>query len=172
MEEFLPGNFMEWTSLQRAQYLEIQTLFSNYLLSSQGDRVSMAASVECRYPFLDYEVLEFANSLPDNKKILGLNEKFIVKKLAKKYIPDMIINRKKFPYRAPINIAELIKDEYVKYILSPERLKQFGIFNPVSTERFLSSASGKDNPNERDCMLFIGILTTQILYEQFVSKQF
>jgi asparagine synthase (glutamine-hydrolysing) len=169
MEEFLPDNFMEWTSIQRAQYLEIQTLFSNYLLSSQGDRVSMAASVECRYPFLDYGVLEFANSLPDNKKIMGLNEKFIVKKLAQKYVPDMITKRKKFPYRAPINIEELIKNEYVKYILSPERLKQFGIFNPPSAEKFLSSASGKDNHNERDCMLFMGMLTTQILYEQFIS---
>lgn len=169
MEEILPAEFKDWTPLQRAQYLEVQTLFSNYLLSSQGDRVSMAASVECRYPFLDYDLVEFANSLPDNKKILGLNEKYIVKKLAAKYVPEMIIKRKKFPYRAPINISELIKDEYVKYITSFDKLKQYGIFNPASTERFIAAASLKPNPNERDCMLFMGILTTQILCEQYVG---
>lgn len=169
MEEFLPKEFMAWTPLQRAQYLEIQTLFSNYLLSSQGDRVSMAASVECRYPFLDYDVVDFANSLPDNKKILGLNEKYIVKRLAQKYVPEMIIKRKKFPYRAPINIPELMKDEYVKHITSSDKLKQYGIFNPISASRFISAASHKQNSNERDCMLFMGILTTQILCNQFVE---
>jgi asparagine synthetase B (glutamine-hydrolysing) len=57
------------------------TLFSNYLLSSQGDRVSMGQSVECRYPFLDYGVFDFAAALPDTMKIRGLNEKYVVKKL-------------------------------------------------------------------------------------------
>lgn len=169
MEAFLPNGFMTWTPLQRAQYLEVETLFSNYLLSSQGDRVSMVASVECRYPFLDYELLEFANSVPDNKKIMGLNEKYIVKKLAQKYVPEMIVKRKKFPYIAPINISELMKDEYVKYMVSPESLKRSGIFNPVSTVKFLSAAALKQIPNERDCMLFMGILTTQILYDEFVG---
>lgn len=169
MEEFLPEEFMTWTPLQRAQYLEVQTLFSNYLLSSQGDRVSMAASVECRYPFLDYDVVDFANSLPDNKKILGLNEKYIVKKLAQKYVPEMITKRKKFPYRAPISISELIKDEYIKYMISSDKLKQCEIFNPSSTERFIASASLKQDPNERDCMLFMGILTTQILCDEFIG---
>jgi asparagine synthase (glutamine-hydrolysing) len=169
MEEFLPEDFSTWTPIQKAQYLEVQTLFTNYLLSSQGDRVSMAASVECRYPFLDYDVVEFANSLPDNRKILGLNEKYIVKKLAQKYVPEMITKRKKFPYRAPINITALMKDEYVRYITNSDKLKQYGIFNPASTERFLTAAQLKPNPNERDCMLFMGILTTQILYEQFTG---
>lgn len=168
MEEFLPKDFMAWTPLQRAQYLEIQTLFSNYLLSSQGDRVSMAASVECRYPFLDYEIVEFAASLPDTKKILGLNEKYIVKKLAKKYVPELIAKRQKFPYRAPINIRELTSNDYISYMLSPDKLKQYRIFNLNSTQRFLSSVLLKEVPSERDCMLFMGILTTQILCEQFM----
>jgi asparagine synthase (glutamine-hydrolysing) len=169
MEELLPKDFMDWSPLQRAQYLEVETLFSNYLLSSQGDRVSMAASIECRYPFLDYELVEFANSIPDNKKIMGLNEKHIVKKLAQKYVPEMITSRKKFPYRAPINIHELMKDEYIRYMLSLESLKLFGIFNPISTVKFISSAAHKQMPSERDCMLFMGILTTQILYDEFMG---
>jgi asparagine synthase (glutamine-hydrolysing) len=169
LEDFLPHDYLEWTPIQRAQYLEVTTLFSNYLLSSQGDRVSMAASVECRYPFLDYEVAEFASALPDSMKIRGLNEKYIVKKLAEKYVPDIITKRKKFPYRAPINIPELMKYEYVRHIISGSSIEQFGVFNRNSVEKFVSSISLKENPNERDCMLFMGILTTQILCEQFIK---
>lgn len=168
LEKFIPNYFSEWTPIQRAQFLEVTTLFSNYLLSSQGDRVSMAASVECRYPFLDYEIAEFAATLPDKMKIMGLTEKFIVKKLAEKYVPDIITKRQKFPYRAPIDISELIKDEYVRHIISTTSLKQFGVFNPNTIEKFIASTLLKESPCERDCMLFMGILTTQILYEQFI----
>ena len=118
---------------------------------------------------MDYEIVDFANSLPDNKKILGLNEKYIVKKLAQKYVPDMITERRKFPYRAPINIGELMKDEYVKYIIESDKLKEYGVFNPISVEAFLRSILRKENYNERDCMLFMGILTTQVLCEQFIA---
>jgi asparagine synthase (glutamine-hydrolysing) len=169
LEDLLPHDYLEWTTVQRAQYLEIITLFSNYLLSSQGDRVSMAASVECRYPFLDYEVAEFAATLPDSMKIKGLNEKYIVKKLAQKYVPDIITKRKKFPYRAPINVSELMKDEYIRHMTSAGSLKQFGVFNPHAAEKFISSILLKESPTERDCMLFMGILTTQILCEQFIN---
>lgn len=166
---FLPPDYGELTPLQQAQYLEVITLFSNYLLSSQGDRVAMASSVECRYPFLDYEVADFAATLPDRMKIQGLNEKYIVKKLAQKYVPDIITKRKKFPYRAPIDIAELLKDEYVRYMTSTSSLKQFGIFNPKAVEKLIASTLLKESPSERDCMLFMGILTTQILREQFIK---
>lgn len=168
LDDSLPPDYLEWTSLQRAQYLEVTTLFTNYLLSSQGDRVSMAASVECRYPFLDSEVADFAAALPDSMKIRGLNEKYIVKRLAQKYLPEIITRRKKFPYRAPIKISGLMKDEYVKHMMSANSLKQFGVFNPDSAGKFVSSILHKENPTERDCMLFMGILTTQILCEQFI----
>jgi asparagine synthase (glutamine-hydrolysing) len=168
LEELLPKDFMTWTSIQRAQYLEAMIFFSNYLLSSQGDRVSMAASVECRYPFLDYDIVDFANSLPDTVKIKALQEKYIIKKLAQKYLPNMIIERKKFPYRAPINIGELLKDEYIREILTPEILRQYGVFNPLAVQKFLCAIMNKQILNERDNMLFMGILTTQILCERFV----
>jgi asparagine synthase (glutamine-hydrolysing) len=168
LEAFLPQDYFEWSPIQRAQYLEVTTLFTNYLLSSQGDRVSMASSVECRYPFLDYEVAEFAAALPDSMKIMGLNEKYIVKKMAQKYVPEIITGRKKFPYRAPIDISELLQDEYIRYMISDSSMKQFNIFNPNTVAKFISSLLAKGNPSERDCMLFMGVLTTQILCEQFL----
>jgi asparagine synthase (glutamine-hydrolysing) len=166
----LPAEFSSWTPVRRAQYLEMTTLFENYLLSSQGDRVSMGQGVECRYPFLDAGVADFAAALPDTMKIRGLNEKYIVKKLARKYVPEPILRRKKFPYRAPIDIAALMRDELVRDALGAESLRKAGIFNPLAVERFVSAALRKESPNERDAMLFMGILTTQILSELFVRS--
>jgi len=52
--------------------------------------------------------------------------------MAQKYVPDMITSRKKFPYRAPIDISELLEDEYIKYMTSDCILRQFNIFNSNS----------------------------------------
>ena len=60
----LPAEFARWRPLAQDQYLEVRTLLSGYLLSSQGDRMLMAHSVEGRFPFLDADVVELANSLP------------------------------------------------------------------------------------------------------------
>ncbi len=170
LRERLNADFNDWTPVQRAQALEAATLFSGYLLSSQGDRVSMGRGVECRYPFLDYELADFAAALPDTMKIRGLNEKYIVKELARRYVPEAIAKRKKFPYRAPIDIRTLLRDDYVRHMLSPGCLSRFGIFNENAVGRFLDAAASKENPNERDCMLFMGFLTTQILYDRFVAS--
>ncbi len=73
----LPKNFMSWDSLSRAQYIENKVFMSNYLLSSQGDRMAMANSIEGRYPFLDHRVIEFAAKLPPHIRMNGLTEKYI-----------------------------------------------------------------------------------------------
>src|SRR5450756_2592721 len=93
---------MNWSDLAKSQYLEATIFMSSYLLSSQGDRMAMGNSVEGRYPFLDYRVMEFTNNLPDSFKLNCLNEKFILKKLSKGKIPSSITNRPKQAYRAPI----------------------------------------------------------------------
>ena len=96
--EDLPSSFHQWESLSQAQYFEIVTLLSPYLISSQGDRMLMAHSVEGRFPFLDTDIMDFCNSLPTEYKLAFLNEKHILKKVASGLIPDSIVQRKKQPY--------------------------------------------------------------------------
>ncbi|MCP3872431.1 MAG: asparagine synthase (glutamine-hydrolyzing), partial [Desulfobacteraceae bacterium] len=76
----LPEDFAERDQFSRAQWLEMDIFMSNYLLSSQGDRVSMANSVELRVPFLDHRIIDFAAQLPAHWKIFGLDEKYLLKK--------------------------------------------------------------------------------------------
>ena len=99
----LPAGFDQWPHLGQAQYLEMTIFLSQYLLSSQGDRMAMAHSVEGRYPFLDYRVVEFCNRLPPQLKLRGLTEKWLLKRLGKRLLPAEIWQRPKRPYRAPIH---------------------------------------------------------------------
>src|SRR5260221_4728853 len=87
IEQRLRSHGKEWTPLARAQFLEITTLLSPYLLSSQCDRVAMAHSIEGRFPFLDHRVTSFCNRLPDKLKLRGLTEKYLLKKLASRWLP-------------------------------------------------------------------------------------
>ena len=67
---------------------------SGYLLSSQGDRMLMAHSVEGRFPFLDVDVVAFANACRRRYKLRGLDEKHVLKRAAAGLVPDEIIRRR------------------------------------------------------------------------------
>lgn len=164
---YLPDGYKDYTAVQKAQQLEIMIFLERYLLSTQGDRVSMANSVECRYPFLDNDLVDFALGLEDRLKIRGLTEKYIVRRVAEKYLPQEILSRKKFPYRAPVSVQKILKDPYFQYVLGPDMLKKCNIFKPETVESFLKKAFEKDVLRERELMLFMGILTTQTLYDCF-----
>src|SRR6266496_615759 len=103
LEEQLRAQFRNWSPLARAQYLEIKIFLSQYLLSSQGDRMGMAHSIEGRFPFLDCRLVEFCNRLPANLKLRGLTEKYLLKKVGQTWLPQEIWRRPKRPYRAPVH---------------------------------------------------------------------
>jgi asparagine synthase (glutamine-hydrolysing) len=64
LRSFLPDHFIKLDPLTRSQYLESTLFLTQYLLSSQGDRVAMAHSVEIRLPFMDPRVMAFAGHFP------------------------------------------------------------------------------------------------------------
>jgi asparagine synthase (glutamine-hydrolysing) len=113
----LPEDFSKWHPVSRAQYIETKMFLPGYLLSTQGDRMLMANSVEGRFPYLDKRVMEFAAKIPPSIKMNGLNEKYILKETFKNILPDQIINRPKQPYRAPIYKSLLDKN-------APEKIKE------------------------------------------------
>lgn len=75
-----------------------------YLVSilNRQDKMSMAASIESRVPFLDYRVVEFANALPLKHKISGTEGKLIVKKIARSFLPKDVIVRRKSGFGVPL----------------------------------------------------------------------
>lgn len=171
LKEELPDSFDSLDYLNKAQFLEISLFLSKYLLSSQGDRVAMGNSLEIRLPYLDYRIIEFMAKVPSKWKIRGLNEKYILKKSFNNIIPDEIIRRHKKPYRAPIAQSLLKSDNnYTNHILSKTMLKQAGFFDPLSVKKLLEKLQNAQHISERDNMALIGILSTQIIYEQFINN--
>jgi asparagine synthase (glutamine-hydrolysing) len=172
---WLPGDFSRRDLLSRAQLLEMEIFLSNFLLSSQGDRVGMAHSVEMRHPFLDYRVIDFALGLPASWKIRGLDEKYLLKRAFRGLIPESITARAKQPYRAPIR--ELFSPQapldYADELLSEQSLKQSGYFNPKKVSRLYAKyrTSGVPFESEFQNMALIGVLSTQILHQQFVQGE-
>jgi asparagine synthase (glutamine-hydrolysing) len=155
----------------RAQFLESRLLLGNYLLSSQGDRMGMAHSVEGRYPFLDHRVVEFACAIPPNLRMKALNEKNILKKAMVDLLPKNINQRKKQPYMAP-DILSFFGDstpDYLDFYLSENKLKESGLFKPVAVKKLVEKCRRRSRQGFRENMAFVGILSSQIIYQHFVK---
>ncbi len=167
----LPSDFNNLDLLSRAQWLESKLFLSGYLLSSQGDRMSMAHSVEGRYPFLDHRVIEFCTKLPENHKIKGLNEKYLLKQMMKGRLPDQVVNRPKQAYRAPVatSLTSSNAPEYIRDIMSPGQIKRHGIFKTETVEKLLGKMGDGKTVTENENMAVAGILSTQILSDLFIS---
>lgn len=171
LEALLDGCSLDWHPLSRAQYLEITTFLTPYLLSSQGDRVAMAHSVEGRFPFLDERVVEFCSRLPPEWKLRGLREKYILKQIARDLVPGVIRDRVKKPYRAPIQQAFFgaAAPDYVGERLSPAAIARAGYFNPAAVSKLVGKARSGAVRGEMDAMAIVGLLSVQLLHYQFVE---
>jgi asparagine synthase (glutamine-hydrolysing) len=167
----LPEDFNSWEQLAKSQWLETTVFMSGYLLSSQGDRMGMANSVEGRYPFLDYRVIEFCSTLPSDYKLRGLNEKYLLKKLLINKIPDSILRRQKQPYRAPIKNVFLSNhsSDYVKSMLSESYFRKAGIFNYNSVSGLISKIEKTGESSEMENMVLSAVISTHLLHHQYIE---
>ena len=167
----LPPEFQSWQPLARAQYLEITIFLSQYLLSSQGDRMGMANSIEGRFPFLDYRVVEFCNRLDPRLKLRGLNEKYLLKKASQPLLPDLIRRRAKRPYRAPVHrsLFNAATADYVNELLAPASLTDSGLFSPNAVQHLVKKIQSAAPIGETDDMALAGILSTQLVHRLFVT---
>lgn len=167
----LPESFGRWDSFNQAEYLEATYLLPGYILSSQGDRMAMAHSVEGRYPFLDHRVVEFALKLPPSLKMKVLDEKHLLKHVAEGWIPKSIQKRPKQPYRAPDGASFFSgHTDYVDEMLSEDCVRRFGVFNPQSVTALASKFRSGRATSVKDNMALVGLLSTQLLLDQFVHN--
>lgn len=127
-DEFLGGH-------RDSDYLaKVVLLFQKYYLSDnilfKADRASMYNSLEERSPFLDFRLVDFANSLPHKMKLKGLNSKHIFKKAMEGKLPTAIIHRKKKGFGIPL--AAWLKNDLKDFMLetlSESNIKETGFIN-------------------------------------------
>ncbi len=159
----------------KRSYLDLKLRLSDHLISDHCDRVCYANSVEGRYPFLDVNLLEFVKTIPQELKLNGLIEKYILKKVGEKYLPKDIFKRQKFSFVAPGSPALVQNNiEWIQDLLSYDRIKRQGYFNPDTVERIKKIyADPKFKLNlPYDSDLLIVVLTFNIFLEVFDMPDF
>ncbi len=175
LEKRLPCGYGQWEPFAQSQYLETAYLLPGYILSSQGDRMAMAHSVEGRFPFLDYRVVQFAARLPSRLKMRVLNEKYLLKQAAVSLIPDTIRKRHKQPYRAPDSQSFLVPGrpqvmvDYAEEALSPQAIREAGLFDPDRVGKLVEKVRAGQAIGVKDNMAFVGILSAQLVVDRFIK---
>lgn len=169
----IPPGFKTWSSLAQDQFLEVQTLLSGYLLSSQGDRMLMAHSVEGRFPFLDRNVAALAESLPARYKLKALDEKHVLKRAATELLPRDILERAKQPYRAPDALAfnSANAEEWIAQVTSPSAVADAGCFDSDAVVKLLAKCTSRAASGQfsnADNMAVVGVLSTQLVHHHFM----
>jgi len=162
-----PGQFDNWSTLQKNQHLEMRSLLAGYLLSSQGDRMSLAHGVEGRYPFLDHRVVDMLFKVNGDYKLKGLNQKYLLKKGYANELPESIVNRPKRPYMSP-DLKSFVRNgkltDNASFFLNDQLIKDYQIFNPKWVHRFLTKFTNgvPERIGYRDNMIITFILSAQI----------
>ncbi len=118
------------TDLQKMQYVDMNTWLPDDLLL-KADKMTMAASIELRVPFLDHRIVEFGFSLPDRFKVRMSQQKYIIRNLMYGELPYNIINQKKkgFPTPLPRWFRTKLYGK-VRDILLDDRCVSRGYFKP------------------------------------------
>ena len=102
------------------------------------DKLSMAASVETRVPYLDNEIVDFMCTVPANLKLHGFTSKYLLREAMRDLVPDAILHRRKAGFGAPIR-TWLRRDlrGMVDDFLSPERITARGYFDAAAVRRII-----------------------------------
>lgn len=128
----------ETSWLNRMLYWEMTSFLVDHNLN-YTDKMAMAHGVEVRVPFLDNELVEFACTIPPSLKMKGRETKYILKKVAERYLPKDVIYRPKTGFGAPVrkwitrDMQPLIADR-----LSPERINEVGIFDSQKIQQLIT----------------------------------
>lgn len=159
--------------LNKRAYIDYKIRLVDHLVSDHGDRMALANSVEVRYPFLDKELIDFSTKIPTELKLNDdFTEKYILKKMASRFVPSEVFEREKFHFIAPGSPYLLQKKvPYVLDILSYDRIKREGFFNPDEVERlkniYMQEGFTINAPYEDD--LLIIVITFGIFLEKFIN---
>ena len=146
--------------LNRLLSLETTTLLPEAFLMNI-DRMTMAFSVEARVPFLDYRVVEYSASLSPQARLgLGWQEKRILKKVMKKYLPKVTLKRRKYPFIVPLREwfdAELM--DITKQLLDKKEISH-KFFNQVKIERLFQ---------KKDYVKLYSLTMFELWHKQFIK---
>lgn len=132
------------------------------------DKMSMAAGVEVRVPFLDPELVELAAHIPDRFKQRGRVGKWVLKKAMEPHLPHDVIHRPKTGFGAPLrrwmrhDLREILGD-----VLSEEGLRRRGLFDPMAVQRLIAD---NDSGRRDAAYTLLSLLCIEIWCRRFIDS--
>lgn len=131
-------HFTDPNNLNEVLKNDISWVLSNDMLT-KVDLMSMQHSLEVRSPFLDYRIVEFANSLPFHFKRNNRQGKLVLRKSFASFLPETLNNRSKKGFEIPLRkwMVNELNNRINQEWLHPERIKKQGIFNPDSIKKLV-----------------------------------
>jgi asparagine synthase (glutamine-hydrolysing) len=151
------------SSLRSILYFDQVSWLPDNLLE-RGDRMTMAASLESRVPFLDHFLAEYVSRLPDRFRIRGLHGKWILRQAGKRLLPERILNRPKVGFRVPVNqwFRGEMRDFLRDHLQGASSLIR-GYFNPRCLDRVMTDHfEGRQNSEK----LLWSLLNLEIWHRQ------
>jgi asparagine synthase (glutamine-hydrolysing) len=159
--------------LAQQQYVDINTYLVDDILV-KVDRMSMAASLEARVPYLDHRVVELAVNLPASMKLRGMQTKVILRKAMKQVLPDFVLKKPKQGFSIPVKswlrgpLKPLMTD-----LLSEASLCKRGYFVPATVHQWMNEhLEGRANHSHRLWSLMVLELWSQKVLEGGTSSGF
>jgi asparagine synthase (glutamine-hydrolysing) len=156
--------------LNRLLYVDMKT-FLPCLNLDTTDKTSMAANLEVRVPFLNYELVELAARMPPNLKLRGFKRKYILKRAAERLLPREVVWRRKAGFGAPLRswlrgpLREMTRD-----LLSEERIRRRGHFRPEAVQRIVrENLDGREDYNLQVFQLLTLELWQQIFMDESLA---
>jgi asparagine synthase (glutamine-hydrolysing) len=167
------GRMNKWHPLNRALWVGIRSHLAGLLLNAKGDRVAMNSSVEARYPFLDEAVFDYLAPIHPRWKMRGLTEKYLLRRLAERWLPKEIAWRRKAMFRAPF---DSFHDEhvpaFVEQLLSEESLRRTGYFDAEAVRAWRQRYKGLRAGSLKRVSIemgLVGVLATQLWHQTFID---
>jgi asparagine synthase (glutamine-hydrolysing) len=155
-------------ALHQNIYVDLKTSLADDLLALT-DKASMAASIECRAPFMDQELVELCGRMPSNLKVRGRTLKYLLKKVVEPWLPAEIIHRKKRGFGAPIgawlrrDLASMVEDA-----LSPEQIRARGLFDPAVVQQVIAAhVAGRSDHTDH----LLALISLELWCRTFVDSK-
>ena len=152
------------SSLRRILYFDQTSWLPDNLLE-RGDRMTMAASIESRVPFLDHELASYVSSLPDHYRVNGFKTKWILRQAGQSLIPEKILNRPKVGFRVPVNkwFQGPMKEYLLDHLQGPSS-KTRAYYDPQVLDRMVGDhIEGRQNHEK----LLWALLNLEIWHRQY-----
>jgi asparagine synthase (glutamine-hydrolysing) len=134
-------------------------------LLERGDRMTMAASLEARMPFMDHQLAAFVSGLPDAWRVRGLTTKRILREAMRRVLPAAILERPKIGFRVPVNewFRGSMREYLTDHLLGTDSRTR-GYYRPEALRHYVDEhATGRQNHEK----LLWSLLTLEIWHREF-----